>query len=213
MHWDPDVHMRIDAALYAAEARTDAEIVVAVERASGSYRDVDCLAGAVIGAVVVLAMLGAHLGPFELADEWVVAPAVLAYVLALAVSSRTFFLRRLMTTEARRAEQVQQAARVAFVEEGVHATRTRNGVLFYFSDLENGCEIVADHGVKARVDDGTWHVIEQRLRQAAAEDALVPAIEKALSSVTELLATKIPRTSERVKDEVERRLRVRGAAR
>ncbi len=209
MDWDPDVHMRIDAALHAAEARTDAELVVAVERSSGSYRDVDCLAGTVAGALVVLAMLGAHLGVVDLADEWVVAPAVAAYVAALALSSRTFFLRRLLTSEARRAEQVREGARVAFVEERIHATATRNGVLFYFSDMENGCEIVADHGVRARVDDGTWHAIEQKLQAAAREDALVPAIERALAGVTDLLATKIPRTHERTKDEVERRLRVR----
>jgi uncharacterized membrane protein len=209
VHTDPDLQARLDAAIAAAENRTDTEMVIVIERSSGSYRDVDQLAGAIFATTAVTLMLGVHLSFFDVADEWVVAPAVFAYVIGVVLSSKTFLLRRLLTSPARRAEQVKAAARVAFVEERVHATKTRNGVLFFFSDLEDGVEILADHGVKGRVDDGTWHAIAHELQAAAREDALVPAVERAFARVIDRLAARIPRTEARKVDEVARRLRVR----
>jgi putative membrane protein len=46
---------------------------------------------------------------------------------------------------------------VAFVEEGVSATRERNGVLLYVSAMEDACEILPDLGIDGRVPRAEWH--------------------------------------------------------
>lgn len=209
MNWGDAVRKRLDAAIASAEERTDAELLVVIAPSSGPYRDVDHLAAAIVSAGACFALLSVDLGVYELPDEWIVAPVVAVYVLVVALSSRLFLLRRLFTTQARRAAQVKRAAQAAFVDEKVHATKTRNGVLFYFSDLENRVEIVADHGVKGRVDDATWSAVAFQLDAAARVDALAPAVEKALAGVTDLLAKRIPRTAGRGADEIARRIRVR----
>jgi putative membrane protein len=208
MHRDTQAHERLDKAIGEAEARTDVEMLVALARTSGQYRDLDHVAGATVAGVALAVMLTLHWGDFEIPDEWVVAPAVFAYVAGLVLSRKTFFARRLLSSRTRRATQVKRAARAAFVDEHVHATTRRNGVLFYFSELEHGVEIVADHGVQARVDDATWNSIAHELEAAARAAALEPALVKAVAGVTELLSKKVPK-SEKGVDELTRRIRVR----
>ncbi len=199
----------LDAAVAEAEKRTDAEILVAVVRASGSYADVDHLAAALAAMVALVAVLACHFHGLALPDHWIVPPIVAAYVAALLAARRTSALRRLLAGSARRERQVRRAARALFVEERLHATRARKGVLLYVSLLERSVLILPDFGIEGRVDGATWNALARELELAARErDQLEPALAKAVSAAGELLARRLPRSAAS-QDEIARRVLVR----
>jgi len=140
-------------AVHAFEGGCGAELVVAVRPRSGSYLDAD-LKAAIAAGLLVLAVLLFSPWPFGLA-YFLLDPAILGGLAALA-SWRSPALRRLLTPRAERRRRVAAAARAAFVDQGVHRTRARNGVLLYFSLLEREVEAVMDAGVEALAASDVW---------------------------------------------------------
>src|SRR5581483_1911815 len=95
------------------------EVVVVVARSSGSYRDVDHLAAAIVVAPALVLSLFAHYHDRSLPDDLILPALVVLYVATLFVDARLGALRRLLTSRARRQRQVRAAARAAFVRAGV----------------------------------------------------------------------------------------------
>jgi len=205
---DKAAHDRLQAAIVALEEKTDAEVMLAITRSSGSYRDIDHLAGTLAALLVLVVMLFVHFHGEEIDDHWVVSPVVAAYAVVAVISSRTFALRRLLTSARRRGTQVANAARSAFVEEHVHATKRRDGLLIYFSALEREVEIIPDLGIEGRLESGAWSAIQRDLEAAAHGQVLESAVTDALGAVGKLLAEKVPKTPHDP-DEIPHRLRVR----
>lgn len=174
---------RIEEAIRDAEARTRGEIVVVAAPASGDYPGAAwtgaCLGG--LGALLVLVLV------HWLGDLWGVgsplwalsaaAGGAAAGYLAAAASDR---LKRLMVADEVLERQVDLAARAAFVDHEVFATRDRSGVLLYLSLLEHRVEVLADAGVEAVVQPGEWDEvvagIVRGIREGRAADALIEAI-------------------------------------
>src|SRR4030095_577642 len=119
---------------------------------SGTYRDVAVLAGAVAAAAVLLIALFARriFPPVAVAVE---VPAALALVAWLV--HRLPSVLRLFVSEARARRQVERAAAWWFVEEAVHGTKARTGVLVYLSLLEQRMAVVPDLGPPAALPHGT----------------------------------------------------------
>src|SRR3954454_24408480 len=106
------------------EARTSAEIVVAIEPWSGSYRDVDLGVGFGLALVGLAALL---YGPGDHPYHYVLIDVLVLFVLGAWLSSALPALRRAFTRPARRAAQVRTAAAAAFYDESVMNTRARTG--------------------------------------------------------------------------------------
>lgn len=89
-------------------------------------------------------------------------------------------LKRLLTADEVMARQVDLAARAAFVDHEVFATRDRSGVLIFLSLLEHRVEVLADSGIEAHVEPGEWDRmvagIVRGIREGRPGDALVEAI-------------------------------------
>ena len=164
---------RIEALVGELERATEAEIVVVVARRSGSYRDVPLLVGAGVALLVLLLVL--HLPvtfhPLTLPVH-VLLPALLAGWLA----GRSDALLRAFTGAARRRTQVEEAARAAFVEEAVHGTRSRSGLLIYASEAEQRAAIVRDLGLDGRIPGAAWSGLTLELRDLAGLEALLRAV-------------------------------------
>jgi putative membrane protein len=145
---DSSFALAIERAVKDAERGTSAELVVVVAARSGSYLDVALLAGSGAALAVLLVALFAP----PLFPPWAVAIEV-PLVLALA----TWLIHHLpaavraLAPESRRRRQVERAAAWWFLEEAVHGTRDRTGVLVYVSLLEERVEIVPDLGLSAFV--------------------------------------------------------------
>jgi putative membrane protein len=141
------------AAVQEIEARTSAEIVVAVKRSAGEYRDADLLFGFACAMGVLLVMLFART-TFSLAAF--PAGVLLGFVAGALFASRVEPIRRLLSLPSHRKARAELAARAAFVELGVGATRGRTGVLVLVALFEREVVVVADSGVDAAMVGDAW---------------------------------------------------------
>lgn len=136
-----------------AERGTSAELVVVVAARSGTYRDLAMGAGAMAALLVLLVALFARrmFPPLAVAVE---VPLVFALVAWL--THRLPATLRRLATEARMRRQVERAAAWWFLEEAVHGTKARTGMLVYLSLLEQRAAIVPDLGLSRAVPDAAW---------------------------------------------------------
>lgn len=176
---------RIEEAVRTAEARTRGEIVVAAVPASGEYAGTAwtgaCLGSlAALAGVVLVHWLSGAWGfgsPF-----WVLLCATGGALLGYLAAGRSHRLTRWLTPEEVFERQVDLAARAAFLEHEVFATRDRAGVLLFLSLLEHRVEVLADSGIERHVAPGEWGAIVDGMvagiREGRAADAVIAAVER-----------------------------------
>ena len=180
---------RIAAAIGRAEAGTSGEIVVLVAASAGLYRS----PGLALALAVALALpwpliLLTDLGAGEIALTQAV--AVLATLL-LTLSER---LRVTLTPRRWQRERAHAAARREFFAHGLTGTRGRTGVLVYVALAERYAEIVADKGVRARIEEAQWRTIVADLLGAAGRGALGDGLAAAVEQVGMVLKAELPGT-------------------
>jgi putative membrane protein len=183
----PGAFDSIEAAVRDAERATSGEIVPVVVERSDSYADVRIGAAALVAIASggLLAALAPRLEPWLVPTQIGVFAALCAAFgwrpLLGAVAPNPLFSHR-----------VHQAAALAFHHAGLIETRERTGILIYVSLLERRVEVVADKGIHARVADGTWDDVVQRvlagIRAGRADEGLVAGIRRC----GEILAANFP---------------------
>src|SRR5690349_12964551 len=143
----------VQAAVTQAEAATSAEIIVAVRRLSGRYREADYLFGFIVALAALLALL-------YLPEEfplWVFVPeTALAFLIGTVIASRSPWLRRWLTTQGVKRENVRQAALATFAEMPCSRLPGRNGVLVYVGLMERQVEVVTDCGLRLTALGTAW---------------------------------------------------------
>ncbi len=196
---DEDAKRRVLAAVEAVERRSSAEVVIAVRRAAGGYRHVEYLLGAALAYAMLLVTLFAP-PIFEL--PMIALLVLLSFTCGVAIARVTSALTLRLAGRERVAQRVREAARAAFVECGVSATRERTGILVYVALLERRCVLVPDIGVTSRIPRDAWEATRRaiegvpisRLFKGAAPEALARALEGAI----ETLAEHLPRRADDV---------------
>ncbi|MBB2962333.1 TPM domain-containing protein [Methylobacterium sp. R2-1] len=178
---------RIAAAIGRAEAGTSGEIVVLVAARAGLYRS----PGLALALAVALALpwpliLLSDLGAGE------IALAQAASVLATLLLTLNGRLRVALTPRRWRRERAHAAARREFFGHGLAGTRGRTGVLVYVALAERYAEIVADRGVRSRVEEAQWHAIVSDLLSAAGRGALGEGLVTAVERVGAVLQAELP---------------------
>lgn len=139
--YEPAMKKRVADAIVAIEARTSAEIVVAMRPTSGSYRHTDYLVGSLLSLVSVLVFL---FHPRAMSIDIFAIEVVLLWGVGAVVSAQLPALRRVLTSRKLMAENAEGAGRSVFVELGVSRTRDRTGVLVYVSAFERRVVVVPD---------------------------------------------------------------------
>ncbi len=175
------------------ERRSGAQVVVAVlERAraypEATWRAFSC--GAALGAAVAVGVAVA--GPrWPAASDglWAAGLALGVGLLAALLARALPDLTRALVTPEARALATRERARTLFVDEGVHRTRDRIGVLMLVSLLERRVELVPDAGLAERMPAAAWEVVLAAMRPglsgrstAEACAAGLEALERALSA-------------------------------
>lgn len=200
-------HDAVSAAITAAEARTDGEIVTVVAPQSDAYHDV-ALHWAVLAMLGMLALLAAFPWIAEriygLVDPWTMqTPLGALFTVALVLAAATFLLARLILapmevrialtpgrTEARR---VRRRAVELFRAAVERRTKVRTGVLLYLSLAEHRAEIVADEAIHAKVAPELWGeamaVLLERTRAGRPGEGVAAAVER----IGAVLAEHFPR--------------------
>ncbi|MGX5736807.1 TPM domain-containing protein [Bosea thiooxidans] len=177
----------IAEAVRRAEARTAGEIVVVIERAASSYRNVP----------VVMALTLALFAPWPLLSLTAIsAQRIFMIQLFCAVVLLAVLLwygrgGRFVPGFVKR-PRAHAAALREFTARGLTRTSGRTGVLLYVALQERYAEIIADSGIDELVDPETWRGIIEPLLLAAREERLTEGLIAAVDAVGAVLAQHVP---------------------
>ena len=203
-------HAKVSAAVRAAEATTDGEIVSVVTARSDSYHDV-ALHWAVLVLIGTLAIFAAW-PPllyywFELFfGGWRPEPAVrdlLTLVMVLAVLKFTIVLlilrymplRLALTPRATKARRARRHAIEIFKAAAERRTEGRTGILIYLSMGEHEAEIVADEAITKVTTDDTWGEAMDALLTEVKAGRIAEGIVAAVDVIGAVLAEHFPKST------------------
>ena len=141
-----EAKIRLTEAIGTVEAGTGAEVVVVQARRSDSWWELRLGLGAALGWVAVAILCWS---PLTFHDLMIPVYVAAIGLLGVALGGTRMVVRQ--APERVRRARVELAARAAFVEEAVHTTPERTGILVYVSELEGLGLVVADEGVLARL--------------------------------------------------------------
>jgi uncharacterized membrane protein len=85
------------------------------------------------------------------------------------------------------------AAERWFTRLGMHATRERNGVLFYLAVDERQFAVVGDAGIHGKVGEAFWGKLRDDLHAAFSAGAFADGLVRAIHEAGERLAEHFPR--------------------
>lgn len=185
LHTDPTFAEAVSEAVTEIEQHTDVELVVVAARRSSDYRLVPLLASAVVTWVALGFML---FEPYPLSETTVWLDTFLVFVVCGWLCSRDMLLDPMLgMLPAYTRSTVRAAAQRAFIEEAVHATPRRTGLLIYVSAVEGHIEVLYDLGVEGSIPHGH---LDPAIDALTARD--VPAFLTSLRALGDVLATYMP---------------------
>lgn len=170
------------------ESKSAAEVVVTVRRRSSDYFHAELAVGSLFGVVALLVYAYA---PAEFDDDLAPLLIVLAYFAGAVLARALPPLKRLFTREASRRRAVSDAARAAFLDQGIDKTRARTGILVYLSLLEQRAELVCDRGVP-HADIPEWKARLGELQSLLAQGAPPETFAAKLDELGDLLGKALP---------------------
>ena len=181
--------VRIRETVIEAEANTAGEIVPMLVTSSARYTEVELL-GTITGLLVGIMAEWFWSDPWgsHFFNLWPVIGATAGFLIC-----RIPQVKRLLVPKSRITDAVHTLALASFTEYGLHYTRDHTGILILVSLLEHRVEVLADRGINAKVEAGTWqeivHMLTEGLKSKQACDAYVRAIRRC----GEILAAHFPR--------------------
>jgi putative membrane protein len=202
-------HAKVAAAIAAAEARSNGEIVAVTTPISDSYHDV-ALHWALIPLFAVLAWAAWRPSALSwwydlLVGGWSDAPtlselltlllvfAALKFTVALLIL-RWMPLRLALTPSATKQRRVRRRAITIFKAAAERRTEGRTGILIYLSLAERRAEIVADEAITAVTTPETWGDAMASLLVEVRQGRFAEGIVAAVDLVGGVLAEHFPRS-------------------
>ena len=181
---------QIVAAVEAAERRTSAEFVVALEPRCGSYRDLDLLFAS---GVTFLALLYALFNPWTPhSSDWLPLNLAMVFGFAWLFSAQIPLVRRIVAGPTRQKRQVEEEAQLLFHQQGVSQTRGRTGIVVLLSQTERRVAVIADSGVIKAVGTYKWAALRSSFQPLAESDELAAAAAQVVEQLGEFLAESLP---------------------
>ncbi len=188
-----DEQQRIETAVKAAEMTTSGEIVPMVVDASYEYPRAELIAG------VSMALACGLLGSWAFGGEsiWWFLPIFLVSFLVFffLVRSCPALKRKLIHPDELTAE-TREKALVAFLEQGLHETRDKTGILILISLFERRVVVLADSGINAKVPEHTWDEVVAMVLAGLKEGNACEALCAAVTRCGELLSENFPRKTD-----------------
>jgi putative membrane protein len=201
-------HAHVSAAIAAAEARSDGEIVAITADQSDAYHDVG-LHWAVLAMVAVLAYFAAlpqHLAKwYDWFQGWSAVPTTrelltLLLFLALLKFLVVLFLlkwrplRMLLTPGSTKTRRVRRRAIMLFKTGAERRTIGRTGILIYLSMAERRAEIVGDEAITKVTTPETWGEAMSELLAHVKAGRPGDGIVAAVGIIGEVLAEHFPKS-------------------
>ena len=181
---------KIEAAVKTAETKTSGEIVPMVVDSSYDYPRTDLITGGTLALASGLVFSWAFGGE----SIWWFLPVFILgfFIFQQLIRSLPDLKRRLIHPDELTAE-VKEKALVSFIEQGLHETRDRTGILILISLFEHRVQILADSGINAKVPEHTWEEIDDIIVKGLKTGDGCNAICQAIERCGELLQEHFPR--------------------
>ena len=186
---DPASRLRLEGAIFAAEERSEGEIVLVVAERCDDYQAARWRFGVALAAA---AFLGLYL----------FGPALPVWGLGLAQGFTLFIalaatrwdpLLRLLIPRAVCEARVDARVRRAFHEHGLHRTRHATGVLLYVALLERRFAVLGDRGVNEAMPPGSrWDDIVSGVTQALRNGDAVAGLADAIRQCGDWMGRALP---------------------
>jgi putative membrane protein len=184
----------IEARVAELEASCGVEVVTMIIGKADVYPETVWKAFALGASIACLVATFADI----LRPDWVTATAVLGTAIVILGVGATCALltvylpafARLFLRESRAALEVQQYAKVQFLEREVFATPERTGILLLVSLLERRVVILPDKGLHARVSVAEWNAVIARMAGSLRDGMTGAAVLDGLAGLSELLVSK-----------------------
>ena len=177
----------IAQAVRRAEAATAGEIVVVIDRAASSYRNIPVMLALTLALVVPWPLLSLTVMSAQriFLIQLLCAAGLLASLLWYGRGGRFVpgFVKR---------GRAHDVALREFTARGLTRTKGRTGVLLYIALQERYAEIVCDSGIDGKVGQEIWRGIIEPLLAAAREDRLREGLIAAVGSVGTVLGQHVP---------------------
>ena len=201
-------HARVSAAIAAAEAKSDGEIIAITADQSDAYHDVG-LHWAVLAMVVVLAYFAALPGQLESWHDrlsgWSAEPTTRELLTLLLFFALLKFLvvlfllkwrplRMLLTPGSTKTRRVRRRAIMLFKAGAERRTLGRTGILIYLSMAEHRAEIVGDEAITKVTTPETWGEAMTALLTLVKAGKPGDGIVAAVGIIGEVLAEHFPRS-------------------
>jgi putative membrane protein len=186
-----DDRARLARAVADAERGTAGEIVPYIVGHSDHYPEAPWRAGALLAALVMVALASIHL----ISTAWLpygVVETVVATACAFVIGALAVLLvprlRLLFVPGATVTQRVEERAAMAFLSEQVFATRDRSGILLFLSLLERRVRVMGDAGISAAVKQEEWDGLVSGIVQGMKSGRPAQALEVAIGQCGALLA-------------------------
>lgn len=210
-----DDHVRIAAAVSAAESKTSGEIVCILTREVSEYRETPlawAAAAALILPAAAVLLLGLDPTALTLSREWSGAdqpPGLVEAVTYYTVLQGLVFLavlllvmippvRRFLTPGPLKAHRVHKAAMTQFLATGLTNAADRTGVVIYASLADRKVEVLADKAIHAAVGEEVWRKAVAAVQAGMRKHDPGQGFVDAVGICGEALALHFPPTGARV---------------
>jgi len=169
---------RVAETIKEVESRTDAELVTVLAREADNYLYISTLWAAFLA--LLLAPLVQFL-PWWLEYEQAFALQWILFI-ALAVLFRWRPLTMRLVPKKVKYWRAANLARRQFLQQELHSTRERLGLLVFVAEAEHYVELLADRGLAEQITDGNWQEIVENfireIKRGKTGEAFVHCIEK-----------------------------------
>ena len=184
---------QVEEAVTRAEQRTDAEIVTVLAPRADDYSYIPLLWASLIALVIpaLVHFINSEMTIYTLLMvQW-------ATFVFLSLIFRIPVLTTFLIPARVRHWRASNLARRQFLEQKLHHTQGRTGVLIFVSEAERYVEIIVDEGISQRLDNSDWGTIVSDFVRRVALGHTAEGFIACIDASAELLEKHVPKTQSR----------------
>lgn len=189
----PQQQQQVADAVTRAEQRTDAEIVTVLAPRADDYSYIPLLWASLI-ALVVPALVHFLIGGLQIYGLLMLQWA--CFVFLSLIFRLPAITTRLIPPRIRH-WRASNLARRQFLEQKLHHTQDRTGVLIFVSEAERYVEILVDEGISRHLDNSDWGSIVSDFSRRVALGHTAEGFISCIDACAELLERHVPKTHPR----------------
>ena len=189
----PEQQRQVEDAVTRAEQHTDAEIVTVLAPRADDYSYIPLLWASLIALVVpaVVHFLNSGLTTYTLLMlQWA------SFVFLSLIFRLPAITTRLIPPRVRH-WRASNLARRQFLEQKLHHTAGRTGVLIFVSEAERYVEILVDEGISRHLDNSDWGTIVNDFVRRVALGHTAEGFITCIDACAEVLKQHVPKTQTR----------------